>query len=73
MFNQTLWDHQGHQLTDATGRFLADIPGTSALLGEPLTPYFITHEMTFVLQGLRFRTDGSTQIAPLQKQWSDLL
>ena len=55
VFNQALWDHQGNQLTDADGRFLADIPGTSARLGEPITRDFITHEMTFTLQGIEFQ------------------
>lgn len=52
VFNQELWDNQGNQLTDANGCFVADIAGTSAKAGEPITRAFVAGELTFVVKGV---------------------
>lgn len=52
VFNQELWDNQGNQITDANGCFVADIAGTSAKAGEPITRAFVAGELTFVVKGV---------------------
>lgn len=55
VFNQELWDNQGNQITDANGCFVADIEGTSAKAGEPITRAFVAGELTFVLKGIEIQ------------------
>lgn len=55
VFNQDLWDNQGNQITDANGCFVADIEGTSAKAGEPITRAFVAGELTFVLKGIEIQ------------------
>lgn len=52
VFNQELWDNQGNQITDANGCFVADIAGTSAKAGAPITRAFVAGELTFVVKGV---------------------
>lgn len=55
VFNQEIWDNQGNQLVDANGNFVADIEGTSAKAGEPITRGFVAGELTFIVKGVEMQ------------------
>ena len=53
MWGNEAWARQTlRQLTDANGCFVADIAGTSAKAGEPITRAFVAGELTFVVKGV---------------------
>ena len=55
VFEGPLYDNEGNQILDENSCFVADIEGTSAKAGEPITPAFIAGELMFVVKGVEIQ------------------